>query len=64
MSFYWFNRQEILEKAKKRYSKEKAAEYYLENKEVIKEKARNSYENLSEEEKTKSKSIKRKGIKN
>ena len=64
MSYYLFNRQEILEKAKKRYSKEKAAEYYLENKEVIKEKARNSYENLSEEEKTKSKSIKRRGIKN
>ena len=41
MSYYLFNRQEILEKAKKRYSKEKAAEYYLENKEVIKEKARN-----------------------
>ena len=36
MSYYLFNRQEILEKAKKRYSKEKAAEYYLENKEVIK----------------------------
>ena len=34
-SYYWFNRQEILEKAKKRYSKEKAADY-LENKEVIK----------------------------
>ena len=26
---YWFNRQEILQKAKERYSKEKAAEYYL-----------------------------------
>ena len=36
MSYSWFNRQEILEKAKKRYSKEKAAEYYLQNKEVIK----------------------------
>ena len=45
-----FNRQEILEKAKKRYSKEKAAEYYLQNKEVIKEKARNQYKSLSEEE--------------
>ena len=64
MSHYLFNRQEILEKAKKRYSKEKAAEYYLQNKEVIKEKARNRYNNLSEEEKTKSKNIKRKGIKN
>ena len=64
MSYYLFNSQEILEKAKKRYSKEKAAEYYLQNKEVIKEKARNRYKNLSEEEKTKSKSIKRKDTKN
>ena len=29
MSYYLFNRQEILKKANKRYSKEKAAEYYL-----------------------------------
>ena len=29
MIYYIFNRQEILEKAKKTYSKEKAAEYYL-----------------------------------
>ena len=28
MSYYWFNRQEILQKAKERYSKEKATEYY------------------------------------
>ena len=54
-----FNRQEILQKAKGKYSKEKAAEYYLQNKEVINEKARNRYKNLSEEEKAKSKSIKR-----
>ena len=32
MSYYWFNRKENLQKAKKRYSKEKAAEYYSENK--------------------------------
>ena len=51
MSYYLLNRQEILEKAKKRYSKEKAAEYYSQNKEVIKEKTRNRYKNLSEEEK-------------
>ena len=38
MSYYWFNRKEILHKAKARYSKEKAAEYYLENKEATKEK--------------------------
>ena len=36
MSYYWFNRQEILQKAKERYSNEKAAEYYAENKEAIK----------------------------
>ena len=29
MSYYWFNRQEILQKAKKTYSRERAAEYYL-----------------------------------
>ena len=40
MSYYWFNRQEILQKAKERYSKENAAEYYLKNKEAIKEKSR------------------------
>ena len=36
----------------------------MQNKEVIKEKSRNRYKNLSEEEKTKLKSIKRRGIKN
>ena len=36
MSYYLFNREEILQKAKKIYSKEKAAEYYLQNKEVRK----------------------------
>ena len=41
MSYYQFNRQEILQKAKERYSKEKAAEYYLQNKEAIKEKSKN-----------------------
>ena len=53
MSYYWFNRQEILQKAKERYSKEKAAEYYLKNKEAIKEKSRERYKNLSQEEKDK-----------
>ena len=59
MSYYRFNRKEILQKAKEKYSKKKAAEYYLKNKEVIKEKARNRYRNLSEKEKsTKIRSIK------
>ena len=53
MSNYWFNRHEILQKAKERYSKEKAVEYYKQNKEVIKETSRNRCKNLSEEEKNK-----------
>ena len=34
MSYQLFNRKEIFQKAKERYSKGKAAEFYLENKEV------------------------------
>ena len=49
MSYYWCNRQKILQKAKERYSKEKPAEYYQQNKEVTKEKSRNRYKNMSEE---------------
>ena len=64
MNYYWFNRQEILQKAKENYSKEKAAEYYKQNKEAIKEKSREYYKNLSQEEKDKIKSIKEKNIKN
>ena len=51
MSYYWFNRQEILEKAKDRYFKEKDVEYYLKNKEAIKEKSKNQY-NLVKRKKT------------
>ena len=36
MSCYWYNRQEIMQKAKERYSKEKAADYYVPNKRAIK----------------------------
>ena len=60
MSYYWFNRQEILQKAKERYSKEKAAQYYLKNKEAIKEKSREGYKNLSQEGKDKIKEYQRK----
>ena len=61
MSYYWFNRQEILQKVKERYSKEKAAEYYAQHKEAIKEKSKNRYKNLPQEKKGK---IKRKDINN
>ena len=50
----------MLEKAKKTYLKEKPAEYYLQNKEFIKEKAWNRYKNLSEEEKHKIKEYQKK----
>ena len=39
--------------AKERYSKEKAAEYFAKNKEHIKEKSREHYKNLPEEDKIK-----------
>ena len=42
MSYYQFKKQEILQKAMKNYSKEKNSEYYLLNKEAIKQKTKNS----------------------
>ena len=41
MTHYWFNRQELLQKAKKKYDnggKERDAKYYQANEDVIKEK--------------------------
>ena len=60
MSYYKFNRQEILQKPKERYSKEKTAEYYLQNKEVIKEMSQYWYRNMSKEENDKIKEYQRK----
>ena len=53
MSCYWFNRQDILQKAKEKYSKEKPAEYYAQNKEAKKEKSRERDKNLPQGEKEK-----------
>ena len=64
IGYYWFNRQKILQKAKERHSKEKAAEYYLKNKEAIKEKARHVIKTYQEKRKPKLKSIKKKDTKN
>ena len=64
MNCYWFNMQEILQKAKEKYSKEKAAEYYAQNKEAIKEKSRERYKKLSQEEKDKIKEYQQRNIKN
>ena len=62
MNYYWFNRQDILQKAKGKYSKEKAAEYFKQNKETIKEKSRERYKNMSQEEKDKKKEYQKKYI--
>ena len=55
-----FQQKKLLQKAKERYSKEKAAEFYLQNKEAIKGKSNKSYKNLSKEEKDNSKEYQRK----
>ena len=49
-----------MQKAKERYSKEKAAAYYAQNKEAIKQKSRERYKNFSQEEKDKIKEYQRK----
>ena len=56
MSHYCFNKKESLQKATEKYDnggKEKAAKFYQANKDAIKEKAKNKYKNLSEEEEAK-----------
>ena len=57
MNCYWFNRQEILQKAKEKYSKEKTAKYYAQNKEVIKETSRERYKTCHKKKKTRLKNI-------
>ena len=49
MSYYWFNRKELLQKAKDRYHN--GGEYYLKNRGVFEENANDKYRSLSEEEK-------------
>ena len=55
MSHYWFNRQEFFQKEKDRYHNgggiEEAAEYYLKNKEVLRENASNKYRSLQKKKK-------------
>ena len=62
MSYYWFNRQEILQKATERYSKEKAAEYFAQNKEAIKEES--VIKTCHKKKRTRLRSTKEKSIKN
>ena len=55
MSYYLFNREEWMQKTKDRYHKgggrERVAEYYEDNKEVLRKNAKNKYRSFSEEEK-------------
>ena len=64
MSYYWFNKKEILQNAKERYSKEKAAEYYLQNKEAIKKSQRIDTKTCQKKKKARLKSTKEKDISN
>ena len=52
MSCYWFNKQEFFKKVKEKYDnnggKGKAAKHYKNNKDVLKEKAKNKYKNFTE----------------
>ena len=59
MSYSQCHRQEILQKAKERYSKGKAAEYYIKTKFAIKGKSKNQYKIFSEEEKDRIKEYQR-----
>ena len=60
MSYYQFNRQKILQKAKKNYSKGKAAKYYIATKEASKKKTKNRYKNMTDKKKTSTKRISKK----
>ena len=59
MNYYFFNRQELLEKANNRYNKcgikQKPAEYYIANKGVLKENAKKISRKTYQEKKRKKK---------
>ena len=60
MNYYWFNRQEILQKAKEKYSREKAAEYYGQRKEAMKQKSKELCKVCDKKKKEKIKEYQRK----
>ena len=55
MSYYWFNREKILknvwDKYHKKGGKERAAKHYLENREILKDDAKNRYRSLTKTQK-------------
>ena len=52
MSYYQSKKKKVLQNAKENYSKEKAAEYYLKNKEAIKEKSKIDTKTCQKKKKT------------
>ena len=64
MSYYFFNRQEILEKAKKDIQKKNLLNIIYKTKKSLKKKQEMVIRTCQKKEKTKLKSIKRKCIKN
>ena len=64
MSYYWFNRQEILQKAKEKYSKEKAADHYAQNIKDIKKSQESVIKTCGKKKKTRLKGTKEKDNKN
>ena len=50
MSYYQKNKEKVPDKHHNLGGKEKAKEYYQNNKDILKEKARARYQNLSEEQ--------------
>ena len=63
MSYHWFNREKLLKSAWDKYrnkgGKQKAAEYYRKNADLIRLEARNKGRNLSEKEKNKKRKYQR-----
>ena len=66
MSYNWFNREKLLKNAWDKYhnkgGKQKAAEYYRKNADLIRLEAKNKYRNLSEKDKNKKKRISKRKI--
>ena len=66
MNYYWFNRNKLLKNAWNKYhnkgGKQKSAEYYRKNADLIKFEARNKCKNLSKKKRIKKEYIKEKDI--
>ena len=64
MNYYWFNRHEILQKAKENYSKKKLLSIINKTKKLSKKSQDNVIKTCHKKKKTRLKSIKKRNIKN